>query len=176
MAWTEDRVELLKKLWAEGLTASQIANQLGEVTRNAVIGKAHRLGLSGRPSPVKSDRTRAAKPAKPKAAAAPKPASPKPQPKPVIKEPEIIEEEFEESDPATRQSLLTVTDRMCKWPIGHPGETGFHFCGRKVQAGLPYCQHHAAKAYQPAQSRKEKAEQRRQQLRTAQNLRLGTGR
>jgi GcrA cell cycle regulator len=174
MAWTEDRVETLKKLWSDGLTASQIATALGEVTRNAVIGKAHRLGLSGRPSPVKSDRPRAAKPAKPKAAAASKP-TPKPAQKPVQPAVPIIEEDFEDSDPATRQTLLTVTDRMCKWPIGHPGEAGFHFCGRKVQPSLPYCPNHAAKAYQPAQSRREKAEQRRQQLRGAASLRLTGG-
>ena len=130
MAWTEKRIETLKKLWLEGLSASQIAAKLGEgVTRNAVIGKAHRLGLASRPSPVKTESA-----AKPK----PKPARPAPVEKPA------------------RVTLLNLTERMCKWPIGHPGDAEFHFCGRKSLPGQPYCAHHAAMAYQTPAPRRDR--------------------
>lgn len=141
MAWTEDRVELLTKLWAEGLSASQIARTLGEVTRNAVIGKVHRLGLSGRATPTRSDRPRIS-------------ARRKPVIKAVLLEPEIIEEEpLEDGEFAT---VLTLNERMCKWPIGHPGTEKFHFCGRKSTSASPYCDAHARIAYQPASSRRDR--------------------
>lgn len=129
MAWTEDRINILRALWKEGLTASKIAVRLGEgVTRNAVIGKAHRLGLASRPSPLKTDTTKA------------KPAQKKPPP------------------PAERSkiTLLQLTERMCKWPIGHPGEADFHFCGHLSTAGQPYCPHHAAMAYQSPAPRRDR--------------------
>ncbi len=128
MAWTDERIALLKKHWDKGLTASQIAEKLGEVTRNAVIGKAHRLGLSGRPSPLKQT---AAKPA----------AKPAPEPQP--EQNEII-------------TLLMLTERMCKWPIGHPGEPEFQFCGAKSTPGHPYCAPHAAAAYQERSSKRDR--------------------
>lgn len=111
MEWTEERVAMLKALWTQGRTASQIAEELGDVTRNAVIGKAHRLGLKGRPSPIR--RERAATPAA----------------KPI------------ESRPRR------VSDRQCHWPIGHPREPGFHFCGAPAEPDRPYCSAHCAIAY-----------------------------
>ena len=141
MAWTEERVELLKKLWAEGLSASQIARTLGDVTRNAVIGKVHRLGLSGRATPTRSDRPRIT-------------ARRKPVPKPIIIEPEPIAEEI--LDDGEWATVLTLNERMCKWPIGHPGTDKFHFCGRKAEGGTPYCEAHSRVAYQPAPSRKDR--------------------
>lgn len=139
MAWTDKRVSLLKKLWKKGLSASNIADELGEgATRNAIIGKAHRLGLSSRPTPAKD--TAPAK--KPKKAAAPK--KPKAAPKPEVPvEPELI-------------TILNLTDRMCKWPLGHPGEDDFHFCGTKSVVGEPYCPHHCALAYQAPQPRRDR--------------------
>ena len=130
MSWTDDRIKQLKGLWEKGLSASQIATELGEgITRNAVIGKAHRLGLKSRPSPLK-----AVPPAKP----APKP----------VKEKPAAEEKI---------TILTLTERICKWPIGHPGEPDFHFCGKKSQPGQPYCQKHADMAYQSPQSKRDRA-------------------
>lgn len=131
MAWTDDRIAKLKKMWEKGLSASQIAEELGEVTRNAVIGKAHRLGLSGRPSPVKSKEKKKAKS--------------KPAPKKVKKE-----------EKEQLITLLMLTDRMCKWPIGHPGEEKFHFCGIKSVPGQPYCAEHSAIAYQERSSKKDR--------------------
>jgi len=137
MGWTDDRVELLKNLWKKGLSASQIAEELGgDVTRNAVIGKAHRLGLSSRPSPVKKPAEEAAEPAAKPVKKAPKVEKPAPK-----AEPEIV-------------TILTLTDRMCKWPLGHPGDADFRFCGRKSTPGQPYCAHHARIAYQPVQDRR----------------------
>ena len=142
MSWTDERVDLLKKLWKKGLSASQIAEELGDVTRNAVIGKAHRLGLSSRPSPLKKA-AKAAPEKKAKPAAKKKPAA-KPKPKAVEKEePAVI-------------TILTLTERMCKWPLGHPGDDDFRFCGRKTVPGQPYCAYHAAMAYQAPQPRKDR--------------------
>ncbi|MFZ4761903.1 MAG: GcrA family cell cycle regulator [Alphaproteobacteria bacterium] len=116
MSWTDERINLLTSLWQEGKTASQIAATLGEgVSRNAVIGKAHRLGLTGRPSPIKN------------------------------------KTEVEEKKQGA--TILTLNDRMCKWPVGDPRLPGFHFCGKGVYSGFPYCAEHAVKAYQPATRR-----------------------
>lgn len=131
MSWSDDRIELLKQLWEKGLSASQIAEELGQgVTRNAVIGKAHRLGLKSRPSPVKAD--------------VPKKAAPqqKPKPKPAAK--------------PQRVTLLDLSDKICKWPHGHPGEEDFHFCGKSVQPGFPYCPEHCAVAYQAQLPRRDR--------------------
>lgn len=102
MEWTDERVGQLRSLWDQGLSASKIAEQLGDVTRNAVIGKAHRLGLAKRPSPIKR----------------------------------------------CGATILDLTERMCRWPIGHPGDKNFHFCGAKTQVGVTYCAKHSAMAYQ----------------------------
>ena len=144
MAWTEERIELLRTLWTEGLSASQIADRLGEVTRNAVIGKAHRLGLSGRPSPVKVDRS-----------AAPTSASARPgKPAPAVTRAAVVP--TVEPEPLTRVTLLSITERMCKWPNGHPGEPDFHFCGRRTNPGHSYCLEHTGRAYQTVPSRRDR--------------------
>lgn len=141
MAWTEERVEQLKKLWAEGLSASQIARTMGDVTRNAVIGKVHRLGLSGRATTNRADRPRRA-------------TIPKPMPKPVVAEPEaVVEATLENGDFAT---VMTLSSTMCRWPIGDPGSNEFHFCGNKTEAASPYCEAHVRMAYQPSQNRRDR--------------------
>ncbi|WP_298020882.1 GcrA family cell cycle regulator [uncultured Parasphingopyxis sp.] len=202
MAWTDERIDQLKKMWAKGMTASQIADELGGVSRNAVIGKAHRLGLKSRPSPVK------AKEAKPKKAAAKKKAAPKakPAPKPAPAAAPKEESKAESAAPAapapapapsqpqyrsigpggfTRQSpgdqaplppapprrlvpakldpeyedktgLLDLTEKICKWPMGHPGEPDFHFCGEPINPGFPYCVEHCGRAFQAQMPRKDR--------------------
>lgn len=134
MGWTDERVEQLTGLWNEGLTASQIALALGGVSRNAVIGKVHRLGLAGRVVLARSERPRTQR------RTAIHTAPPKP---------EVIEEDPITLDDGNFATVLTINDRMCKWPIGDPSENEFHFCGRKPKVGSPYCEAHARKAYQP---------------------------
>ncbi len=224
MSWTEERIEKLTKMWEGGSTASQIAEELGGVSRNAVIGKAHRLGLKARPSPVKpndvkqadkTDTPRAEAPTKPAPrapapveprVAAPRPTAPAPaalpaalgapQPQAVapVAPPAAVNADGTEAPvvPATPQprivsvgpggflrqgpgdqqapippapprrlvparpsadisektSLLDLNDRICRWPMGHPGEPDFHFCGVKVNPGFPYCVEHCGRAYQ----------------------------
>ncbi len=151
MGWTDERVETLKKLWLDGLSASQIAKQLGGVTRNAVIGKVHRLGLSGRATPSQPQRTvfkapRAPRPAvSASSAAAPRRAIEPSMPSQPI-QPYIAEE------PGTA-TVLTLGAHMCKWPIGDPSSDGFTFCGRRSDREGPYCQDHARVAYQPQQKK-----------------------
>ena len=154
MGWTEERVETLKTLWLDGLSASQIAKQLGGVTRNAVIGKVHRLGLSGRATP--SQPSAALRPAR-----APRPLAPMVQRRtPVVTEPRRQPptvpaiDRIEERGGAT---VLTLGAHMCKWPIGDPSSSEFTFCGRRSQDERPYCIEHARLAYQPTQSGKRKA-------------------
>ncbi|UZK71116.1 GcrA family cell cycle regulator [Sphingomonas sp. S1-29] len=232
MSWTEERISTLTKMWESGSTASQIAEELGGISRNAVIGKAHRLGLKPRPSPVKNAEPAAAKPAPVAAPAAPPPPpAPKPAapvvaapvappvavkaptpPKPVAApaepaepedEVEIDEVEADDEDDAVapvkapvmrsvgpggflrqnpgensapltpapprrlvparpsdavagKTSLLDLNDRICKWPIGHPGEPDFHFCGDKVNPGFPYCVDHCGHAYQAQLPRRDR--------------------
>ncbi|ODP36910.1 GcrA family cell cycle regulator [Sphingomonas turrisvirgatae] len=218
MSWTDERIETLRKMWDSGLTATQIAEELGGVSRNAVIGKAHRLGLASRPSPVKpnSAETKAA-PAPAPAAAAPPPAlapaaptrvevAPTPRPAPVAPPREAAPVERQETVPAPaptpradgpvlrsvgpggfvrqnpgeqappatpapprrlvpakpskeiegKTSLLDLNDRICKWPLGHPGEPDFHFCGDKVNPGFPYCVDHCGHAYQAQLPRRDR--------------------
>jgi len=232
MSWTDERIDLLKSLWEKGLTASQIAEDLGGVSRNAVIGKAHRLGLQSRPSPVKANEGEEAAPAPRKAAPAPVVAeAPKPvaaakaEPvavaptapiAPVIATPvaEAVAEPAaarpvpathlntpytpppsaptgqqlrsigpggflrqgpgDQLPPATpapprrlvpakpspeiadKTSLLDLNERICKWPLGHPGEPDFHFCGDKVNPGFPYCVTHCGHAYQAQMPRRDR--------------------
>ena len=144
MGWTDERIEQLKSLWTEGLSASQIARALGGVTRNAVIGKVHRLGLAGRASPARSERLRL--PTAPRISLRSHHA---PQPPIVEEDPVILED-------GSFATVLTINDRMCRWPIGDPSEHEFHFCGRKPKNGSPYCEAHARKAYQPQQLRRDK--------------------
>ena len=153
MGWTEERVDILKKLWLDGLSASQIAKQLGGVTRNAVIGKVHRLGLSGRAAPSQPARTvfKAPRPQRP-AAAAPAPRRPiEVSHAPVVQQPRPIAY-VEEPGSAT---VLTLGAHMCKWPIGDPSTDGFTFCGRRSSQEGPYCVEHARVAYQPAAGKKK---------------------
>lgn len=207
MSWTDERIATLKKMWEGGATASQIAEELGGVSRNAVIGKAHRLGLKSRPSPVKANdkkkatKKAAAKPASKKAApssaakpaakpaakapakpsAAPAPAAApadgnsQPMPNPTADLPKIVSVGpggFLRQGPGDQQapippapprrlvpakpspeiadktSLLDLSDKVCRWPMGHPGEPDFHFCGKPVNPGFPYCVEHCGRAYQ----------------------------
>ena len=197
MSWTDERIEKLTKMWEGGATASQIADELGGVSRNAVIGKAHRLGLKARPSPVKANDKDEAEPKAARPAAEPKPAraaEPAPRPAPVAPraapapaaadgsppapstpQPRIVSVGpggFLRQGPGDQQapippapprrlvpakpspeiadktSLLDLNDRICRWPMGHPGEPDFHFCGEKVNPGFPYCVDHCGRAYQ----------------------------
>lgn len=150
MAWTEDRVEILSKLWADGLSASQIAKQLGGVTRNAVIGKVHRLGLSGR---VKTNRPtkRAARPVTAKARTT-MPSAPR-MPRRVIAAPTPIPIEAKKLPNGEFATIMTITDHMCKWPLGDPATSDFRFCGRGTDKADPYCKAHSQLAYQPARRR-----------------------
>lgn len=166
MSWTNERVELLKKLWGDGLSASQIAGELGGVTRNAVIGKVHRLGLSGRAKSSSSS----AKPRRPRTAApgtaAPKKPAQQPQsigatalktdiaPAPVVEAKPQVEPIADLVPISQRASILTLTERTCKWPIGDPATDDFYFCGRQSDAGVPYCAHHCKIAYQPVADRR----------------------
>ncbi len=161
MSWNDERVELLKKLWSDGLSASQIAAELGGVTRNAVIGKVHRLGLSGRakaPS-VSSPRVRKAVPR-----AAPRPVS-MPQMRGntalaamPITETYIVAEMRPMAEvvvPMSRRvQIMELREAMCKWPIGDPTQADFVYCGADCSFGTPYCTHHSAIAYQPAAERR----------------------
>ena len=159
MSWTDERVELLKKLWGEGLSASQIAGRLGSVTRNAVIGKVHRLGLSGRAttSRMKTHRPRsriasAKRAAKPRFAQLGNPAVRAlyaPDAEPFIPMGEELDIPL-----AERKSIQTLTECSCRWPIGDPGTADFFFCGGTTAEGLPYCTHHARIAYQPLGERR----------------------
>lgn len=164
MSWTDERVTLLTQLWGNGKSASEIAEIIGNVTRNAVIGKAHRLGLSGRPSPIKKiapsqatavkvERRPAA--AKRREVKAPKPEAPKSAR--VVMHPKAQIDDA----PAGGATILDLTERMCRWPIGDPRETSFRFCGRTRKEGMPYCTEHAAKAYQPPKPRREEERTKR---------------
>jgi len=153
MSWTDERVALLTKLWADGLSASQIAAELGGITRNAVIGKVHRLGLSGRAkSPSASPRPR-----KPRTSGHMMRVS-----RPSIRgntalaydyapepEPELIEIPLEQ-----RKTLLQLNEATCHWPVGDPGSPDFFFCGGPSVDGQPYCTHHCRMAFQPASERR----------------------
>ena len=159
MAWTDERVEQLKTLWAEGLSAAQIANKMGGVTRNAVIGKVHRLGLSGRATPAKPQRGCSPSTGKSGASSASPETRPAPRDfKPVIPEPEFASPiVLEDGDMAT---VATIKNNMCKWPIGDPARDDFHFCGQGTATGKSYCAYHAKLAFQPPQ-RRERTEPRR---------------
>jgi GcrA cell cycle regulator len=167
MSWTDERVELLKKLWADGLSASQIAAELGGgVTRNAVIGKVHRLGLSGRAkaNAVTSNRTRRA--AQPTRAAA-RPVAAQPVVRgnvalavvPVAYAEQVLEAVAETEVVVAlsrRVSILELRDTMCRWPLGDPLTAEFAFCGADCDVSKPYCNHHAGVAFQPSQERRRR--------------------
>ncbi|MDX3805246.1 GcrA family cell cycle regulator [Bosea thiooxidans] len=170
-AWTDERVELLKKLWSDGLSASQIAAELGNVTRNAVIGKVHRLGLSGR---AKSAATPAApRNAAPRKAPARSPSHPMGNAAAVTRGAHALAPHFAteaeveiEAEQAPlpsedvvipfseRVTIMELREYMCRWPMGDPTSPDFRFCGARSQTGLPYCSYHSRIAYQPAADRR----------------------
>ena len=210
MSWTDERIERLKAMWTKGATASQIADDLGGVSRNAVIGKAHRLGLESRPSPVKPGEEKekkakaapAPKPTTAKAGAAPKAAPAAPAQRepaadapradtggapasPKLAEPNIqyrsvgpggfirqgpgdtqapippapprrLVPAKPSAEVADKTSLLDLNDRVCRWPMGHPGEPDFHFCGKPSNPGYPYCVDHCGVAYQAQLPRRDR--------------------
>jgi GcrA cell cycle regulator len=212
MSWTDERIDRLKALWTKGMTASHIADELGGVSRNAVIGKAHRLGLQSRPSPVKPNepapKPRAKAKEKPEAVAAPAKAAlaeapapapraePRPAPAPA-EAPAAVEARPADAPPepvvrsigpggfvrqgpsdqqapippapprrlvpakpspeiADKTGLLDLNEKICKWPIGHPGEPDFHFCGNPANPGFPYCVQHCGVAYQAQLPRRDR--------------------
>lgn len=154
MSWTDDRVSLLKKLWGEGHTAAEIAKQLGGVTRNAVIGKAHRLKLSNRVSPIQQNRKPANKNVERKAPVEKVvKANVSAPPKSNTDTPAVarkVKEEVRDIPAGDLYDLMDLQPRMCRWPCGDPKEEGFGFCGSRTIAGIPYCAEHAKLAYQPA--------------------------
>ena len=218
MSWTDERIDRLKQLWTRGMTASQIADELGGVSRNAVIGKAHRLGLQARPSPVKPNDPAAPAVAEEEPAAVPAEAAPvasAPAPEPAAVEPPPFDDDDAETadeaedaaapsapaaapqppqpvirsdgpggflrqapgeqqspippapprrlvpakpspEVADKTSLLDLNERICKWPIGHPGEPDFHFCGAQANPGFPYCVEHCGVAYQAQLPRRDR--------------------
>jgi GcrA cell cycle regulator len=217
MSWTDERIDRLKTMWTNGSTASQIAEELGGVSRNAVIGKAHRLGLEARPSPVKpgEEKDKASKVAAPKPVAQRQPPAPKVEAPPAAAsasdlapgdappgpgrklpptpqrpggapgEPQIqyrsvgpggfIRQGPGDTQPpippapprrlmpakpsaevADKTSLLDLNDRICRWPMGHPGEPDFHFCGQQANPGFPYCVQHCGVAYQAQLPRRDR--------------------
>ncbi len=173
MDWTDERVEILKRLWKDGLSASQIASQLGGVTRNSVIGKVHRLNLTGRAKPA-SVRPRPRK-TRPSAPPVPQRHTPvgnslKPvlapsnlqiQTLPVLERvPKPVPIEDLVVPISLNVSLLALNEEMCKWPIGDPGARGFHFCGHRQYRNLPYCEYHSRLAYQPVSQRQRERSSR----------------
>lgn len=189
MSWTDERVEKLQEMWAEGHSAAQIAKALGGVTRNAVIGKVHRLGLSNRNPGAKTPEAggeaaaedtveapvvAAPEPAPEEAQAAPEPVAEAPAPARgngrdnLRREPAPISEDrlavlanlAEIEKTARRVSLLDLTERVCKWPIGDPTDPDFHFCGLPAVPGKPYCAAHVAVAFQPMSSRRDRERNR----------------
>ncbi|MBM1219896.1 GcrA cell cycle regulator [Ponticoccus sp. SC2-23] len=201
MSWTDERVETLKRMWSEGQSASQIAKELGGVTRNAVIGKVHRLGLSNRAGAsgaAPATGSGNAQPAAPAAKSQPAPkakpeAAPKPKaepeteaetateedtseppmsaarraiipagqplpPQPSANEisPEALAKVSEVEKSAKKLTLMELTEKTCKWPVGDPATPDFWFCGLPVQAGKPYCEAHVGVAFQPMSSRRDR--------------------
>jgi GcrA cell cycle regulator len=160
MGWTDERVELLKKLWADGLSASQIAAELGGITRNAVIGKVHRLGLSGR---AKSPSSSAPRPRKARSSGHMIRVQ-RPQVRgnnalaydyEVEAEPEMLEIPMEQ-----RKTLLQLSEKTCHWPVGDPSAPDFFFCGGESANDQPYCTFHCRVAFQPASDRRRAAASR----------------
>lgn len=205
MSWTDDRVETLKRMWSEGQSASAIAKELGGVTRNAVIGKVHRLGLSNRteepeaaapapapaPEPVAREKPAApravpqpaAAPLRPEPAPEPMAVQPEPEPEPSTQpafvpvprrpivpagqplppqpsaneiSPEALASVREVEKRAKKLTLMELTERTCKWPIGDPATDKFWFCGLPSVAGKPYCEAHVGVAFQPMSSRRDR--------------------
>ncbi len=144
MSWTEEKVKKLKELWSKGHTASQIAETLGDTTRNAVIGKAHRLDLEARaPSKQSSSNKTDSKTIK---------RSVQPMSRKSRFQSILLDKNFESEKPT---SLENLTENTCKWPVGHPDEENFYFCGRKPEADFSYCKLHVLYAFQPKNQKEE---------------------
>ena len=157
MSWTDERVELLKKLWQDGLSASQIAAELGGVTRNAVIGKVHRLGLSGRGQPTSSikrqRRTHAPNIRRTRQTVSMGNLALKSNPE-ALAETEYRPRRDVVVPIAKRLTIYALNEHTCKWPIGDPGQEDFHFCGNDSLDSAPYCEYHASVAYQVPEPRR----------------------
>jgi len=174
LSWTDERVELLRKLWLDGLSASRIAAELaGGVTRNAVIGKVHRLGLSGRVKPqtsVATSRHRATKPVASAPTRAPmSPMAQRAVAMPIRGNTALALQERPAAMPMQRTqednvvpmtenvTIMELRESMCRWPVGDPSSSEFRYCGGKAPIGEgPYCKHHSRMAYQPVQDRRRK--------------------
>ena len=142
MSWTNEKVEKLKALWSKGHTASQIAEMLGDTTRNAVIGKAHRLNLEARAPSKQPSGNQSNNPSNIKTSKrSSQPLSRKQKFRSIL-----LDKNFEKENPKTLEEL---TEKTCKWPIGHPNEENFYFCGRKPENDFPYCKLHVLYAFQP---------------------------
>jgi GcrA cell cycle regulator len=174
VSWTDERVEMLKKLWADGLSASQIAAQLGGVTRNAVIGKVHRLKLSGRAKSVSSGAPKAKRSSAPRSSSSPRGGgyggggggrtvtTVTHAVGATLMKNEVVA--FTEADrrpiedivvPISKQlALVDLNENTCKWPQGDPLSEEFHFCGHNSEESSPYCKYHAKLAFQPSSERK----------------------
>ena len=146
MSWTEEKVEKLKELWTKGYTASQISEMLGDTTRNAVIGKSHRLNLEAR-APSKQTSYSSSKQEVRVTKRVAQPMSRKSKFQSIL-----LDKNFEAEKPT---SLENLTDTTCKWPIGHPNEEKFYFCGRKPEGEFPYCKLHVLYAFQPKGTKEE---------------------
>lgn len=147
MSWTDERVATLKKLWGEGRTAAEIAKELGGVTRNAVIGKAHRLKLSSRVSPIQQNTKKSVKVASDvKKTVSKQQSAPKTAPRSRNK----VNIDADKIYHGEGYSLAELTEKMCRWPIGDPKDENFKFCGCPRVPGIPYCAEHAKVAYQAA--------------------------
>ncbi len=173
MTWTDERIELLKKLWADGLSASQIAAELGGVTRNAVIGKVHRLGLSGRAKSTGSGTPRPRKPVTRQSTVSRSQSTSSFSVrgnvalKPVIMldaavmaVAEIQQEEVVVAM-SRRVSIMELKEGVCRWPLGDPMSADFVYCGADSTGGAVYCSCHSRMAYQPTQDRRRQPEMRR---------------
>jgi len=175
MSWTDERVELLRQLWLDGRSASQISTQLGHgVTRNAVIGKVHRLGLAGR---AKSPSSAASPPRPaPTQRVAPRPSSgggaraavrgntalalssePMLDTRPVFHQDVVV-------PMSLRVTIVELKEAMCRWPLGDPTSSEFRYCGSPALGAGPYCAHHGKLAYQPVQDRRRERERERRAL------------
>ena len=157
MSWTDERIEVLRKLWAEGMSASQIASSLGGVTRNAVIGKIHRLGLSGRVKApqARPGRSRGATAAAPVAMAAPKPAAAPRVMAAGALAVKVVEEPEMETAPEPAQvvplsagiTMMDLSASSCRWPVGDPSAANFRYCGARAAPGDTYCRAHSEQAF-----------------------------
>ncbi|MFC0407508.1 GcrA family cell cycle regulator [Roseomonas elaeocarpi] len=170
MEWTAEAIEMLQALWAEGHSTAEIGRRMG-ISKNAVVGKAHRLNLSARPSPIRREDSEAraadtprpapaprvaARPAAAAVESAPTPSPAAPPPRPVTAPP-VAQVTRPAPPPPVVRAFPRVGARSCCWPIGEPGTPDFRFCTAEATSGRPYCAEHAAIAYVKARDRREDA-------------------